>query len=195
MGIGDINAAFLPKKKELTATLQTAEVEPIPSTSAVTLDLTVDPNSLVLVRGESPSRSHSPLTNVSSKGPTLPPSESTTLVPSLSDAEASNALTIHDQISNRPLSKTAHKAATSDISTADSTDLDAPERDDEETEDEAVLKDDDRELDRLFKILKAVHGDFFRHGGGTGNADVKVRLPPSLIRTLTDGLYRSSYQG
>lgn len=184
MGIGDINAAFLPKKKELTATLQTAEptpVVPVPSTSAVTLDLTVDPTSLILVRGESSAPYPSHLTKTSSTEPTLPLSESTTLVPSLSDAEASNALTIHDQISNRPLSKTAHKAATSDISTTDplSTDLDVPEGDGEETEDEAVLKDDDRELDRLFKILKAVHGDFFRHGGGTGNADVKVR-PPTL---------------
>lgn len=102
--------------------------------------------------------------------------------PSLSTAESSIALTIHDQIESRPLRKAQAEAhhshphrvssghaqagtptplsdlpSSSDVDDEEVTDV--AEDNDEEVEadaeeEEAVLKDDDRELDRVFDVRR-----------------------------------------
>lgn len=103
-----------------------------------------------------------------------------TIVPSLSDATASTALTLHDQIENRPLSHnkihhphTHHPYASDPASNTKEESItvesgegsddpfidleagvlsgDEVEESDEE-EGEAVLRNDDRELERVFAV-------------------------------------------
>lgn len=94
--------------------------------------------------------------------------DSTVISPSLSEAAASAAITIHDQIENRPLSKqkAAHPAhphphhppmpptaeTMIDLDALDGTEKHEDEESEDEGEREAVLKDDDRELDRVFDV-------------------------------------------
>lgn len=118
VGIGDINAAFLPKKQDL--------VLPTPGSAEVT--------------------------------PTASP-DSSIISPSLSDASISNAKTLLEQIESRPLAHQAHSKAKGSASPSASShasvdeiggDIDV-EVDDVE-EEMAVLKNDDRELDRIFTV-------------------------------------------
>lgn len=167
MGIGDINAAFLPKKKDLIAppaktTTSSASTDPstassVASTSAIPLSDsgTVDISVLEGMKSSScdsaetyPSR----CTGVPSPFTT----DATIISPSIVEAEASTALTISDQIENRPLSKTSrsHRADTGSSSDT-STEHEVPEEngvEEDEGEMEAVLVDDDVELDRLFGV-------------------------------------------
>lgn len=137
VGIGDINAAFLPKRKELVVPSAVGA----PSSSPI---IAIDPDLDVYVFEEG--------------------AATATVVPSLSEATASTAIMLQDQIENRPLSHNkihhphTHHASPSDpieehglleLATGlvgmdgDSTD---------EDEGEAVLRDDDRELERVFAV-------------------------------------------
>ncbi|KAI5481789.1 RNA polymerase II CTD phosphatase Fcp1 [Pseudohyphozyma bogoriensis] len=122
VGIGDINAAFLPKKKELTGASGPSSKE-ADSEKVKTADIDVDPEGAIA---------------------------------SLDEAEASTAVTIHDQIEDRPLSKM-----------------------EEEMEEvgEAVLKNDDVELVRVYDILKSVRDKFFADVDRKTTADVKSIIP------------------
>ncbi|KAL8292868.1 hypothetical protein RQP46_000562 [Phenoliferia psychrophenolica] len=193
VGIGDINAAFLPKKKELAGSKPTPPSPPAASSSSSS-----DPSSPA---DASSSSSSSKTTTPPSTPPPasidirvsedsglvshqLP--DSTMLSPSMSEAEASTALTIQDQIDSRPLSHrgaVVHPpSASPSAEPVDLEALDGEEEDDEEVQvQEAVLKDDDRELDRVLEILKAVHGEFFKDKDHT---DVKVIIPTMKRQVL-----------
>lgn len=167
VGIGDINAAFLPKKKDLTGVQG-------PSPSEETLPSTTTP-----VVSPKPEASTSASAEVSWIAPTSttsedisvfsessPPSSllnSRVISPSLSEASASTAATIHAQIEDRPLSKTHHD-------------------DEDETDEELVLKDDDVELVRIFDILKSIRDEFFVDG--EEDSDVKTIIPAMKKRVL-----------
>ncbi|GAA5896864.1 hypothetical protein JCM6882_005053 [Rhodosporidiobolus microsporus] len=229
VGIGDINAAFLPKKKDLVPPPVNA---PAPSPAA-------DSPSPSSPTGASSSLSESEETNTTTppSSPDSPPeeegkveehalpesvvSEPTTVSdllvdsspseivsPSLSEASTAAALTIHDVIEARPLEKAQREADShhhhhhphgksengsaspegaaktpegeeangGEAAVGEGAEEDA-EGEEEEYEEEAVLKDDDRELDRLFDILSTVHGRFFEEHKARSTADVASIIP------------------
>ncbi|KAM0788799.1 hypothetical protein ACM66B_002887 [Microbotryomycetes sp. NB124-2] len=181
VGIGDINAAFLPKKKELSAAPPSAARSSSSKTSTTDPD-GADVLSQAATSPTSPASSPSP-------DPDLVVNSSEEIFPSLSGAEASTALTIHDQIENRPLKKAQAEAgqhphaegneghtpaAESSSSSVESPEAEVP-----------VLRDDDRELDRLWEILKEVRDTFFEQvERGRKDADVKHIIPERKRRVF-----------
>ncbi|KAM0746406.1 hypothetical protein T439DRAFT_329851 [Meredithblackwellia eburnea MCA 4105] len=236
VGIGDINAAFLPKKKELAGSkdgkkggkgkekeISKEGEEGDVKGKAKEGDILVTDVSDGLVSHEQPL--------------------STIISPSISEAQASTAMTIQDQIESRPLSKRKISSGTSssssskgkekekkeeekqkvtsapvagtsgsgasglpapafvtsreDESDSSSSEDESDEDDEEDEEDEdddddaeeeedepvqeAVLKDDDTELDRVWDILKSVRDEFFTH---PDDADVKVIIPEMKRKVL-----------
>ncbi|GAA6009999.1 hypothetical protein JCM11491_005822 [Sporobolomyces phaffii] len=75
-----------------------------------------------------------------------------------------------------------HEAATVVVGDADEVD------DDDEEIDEAVLKDDDVELDRVFDILSNVHKTFYREHDEAGASDV-ASIIPAMKRSTFAGTY------
>ncbi|GAA5963234.1 hypothetical protein JCM21900_006561 [Sporobolomyces salmonicolor] len=139
VGIGDINAAFLPKKKELVpppvptgAAPSTSGPSPSPS-PASTPPSSADSPASINVNEASPrdQRSTTPETSPeaeaadskaspsfsSSPEPTtiadllVTPSPTSIVSPTLSEASTALALTIHDQMESRPLQKAAQESS------------------------------------------------------------------------------------
>lgn len=166
--VGDINSAFLPKRKELkppptaaqdkdkaasSSAASTPEACTTSDTSATVSDLVVTPT-----------------------GP------ESVVSPSLDEAEADNAVTLHDQIEDRPLSKAQAEARTAQTpSEAADVESDLADDDDDEEVMQAILKDDDRELDRLQDILDEVHAAFFED---PEQGDIKTIIPARKRQTL-----------
>ncbi|SCZ99344.1 BZ3500_MvSof-1268-A1-R1_Chr7-2g09493 [Microbotryum saponariae] len=196
VGIGDINSAFLP---------------PNPSPSPL-----LPPSSTSLSSSTSPSAS------------TDTTDDSTIISLSMSEAKASTAQVLTEQIESRPLAakaleqakKEGSSSSSSSVKPADRAGLDwddDDQEDEEEEEDddeedhstktsaqevvrsttppprEAVLKDDDRELIRLFDILKTIRDTFYRPGTSstssdgdpTTTSDVKNIIPSLKRRTFS----------
>lgn len=136
-----------------------------------------------------------PPSSTASSHPVSPLDPSTDF-PSLSNAETSTALTIHNQIESRPLKKAQAQAEAgaghhppSDATTE--SEVAAEEEEEVGEVEEAVLKDFDTELERVFKILKEVRDQFYEEvERGKKSADVKVRRaslshpPPSSASRL-----------
>ncbi|KAK4055668.1 CTD phosphatase Fcp1 [Microbotryomycetes sp. JL201] len=180
VGIGDINAAFLPKKEELTA-------NPGSPTSTSGSEASTPKTEDVL----SQAATTPPTSAISEADLLVNPAEE--IFPSLSGAEASTALTIHDQIENRPLKKAqaeagqhthtsptdggdGHTPAAESSSSAESPEREVP-----------VLRDDDGELDRLWEILREVRNTFFDQvEQGRTDADVKHIIPERKQRVFQD---------
>ncbi|KAK4056613.1 CTD phosphatase Fcp1 [Microbotryomycetes sp. JL221] len=182
VGIGDINAAFLPKKKDIVSTAGGTAMTSGSETSNET-KTDSDP-SATPPRSPEIEASADPVANTGEE-----------VFPSLSGAEASTAMTIHDQIENRPLKKAQEEAihhTTAASSSGDTNDGGPPPSDSassaESPEAEVpVLRDDDRELDRLWDILKEVRDTFFQQvEEGRNDADVKHIIPERKRRTFRD---------
>lgn len=98
-------------------------------------------------------------------------------------------MTIHDQIESRPLKKAQAQAESSagHHPPSDATESEVVEEEEEVVEvEEAVLKDFDTELDRVFKILKDVRDQFYEEvEKGSKKADVKVRPLAPLVPCLS----------
>lgn len=94
-------------------------------------------------------------------------------------------MTIHDQIESRPLQKAQAQAEAGHHPPSDATESEVAADEEEEAVEveEAVLKDFDTELERVFGILKDVRDQFYAEvETGSKSADVKVRLASSLSR-------------
>ncbi|KDE07912.1 hypothetical protein MVLG_01822 [Microbotryum lychnidis-dioicae p1A1 Lamole] len=198
VGIGDINSAFLP---------------PNPSPSPL-----LPPSSTSVSSSTSPSFS------------TDTTDDSTIISLSMSEAKASTAQVLTEQIESRPLAAKALEQAkkegsssssSSSVKPVDRAELDSDDDDQEDEEEEeedddeedhstktsaqdvvrsttpppreAVLKDDDRELIRLFDILKTICDTFYRPGTSstssdgdpTTTSDVKNIIPSLKRRTFS----------
>ncbi|SCV70695.1 BQ2448_3457 [Microbotryum intermedium] len=151
------------------------------------------PSQLVPSSSTSASSSTSPTSSADS------PDDTTIVSPSMSEAEASTAQVLTEQIESRPLAARAHEQAKKEGSSNKSIDraeLDSDDDEEEEDDDaeeaeeesaeadpeepvksttppprEAVLKDDDSELIRLFDILKMIRDTFYRPGTSSTSAD------------------------
>ncbi|GJN89586.1 hypothetical protein Rhopal_002573-T1 [Rhodotorula paludigena] len=219
-GIGDINGAFLPKKKEL---VPPPPSPPVPSTSAAPSPASSSPAS------DAPSTSDAPRTRDTTTPDSTPPADSPLSAPHLPDsvlaepttvsdllvepspsalaapalAEATTAAAdaIHDVIEARPLEKAAreahdaHERSSHAGSASPSPEVDGEKNDEaaegaagaeEEVEEEAVLKDDDTELDRVWEILSSVRNRFFELHEAEGAADVADIIPSMKRQTLRD---------
>lgn len=141
VGIGDINAAFLPKRKEVIIPSPAGSSTPSPTTSTSDHPISIDPTLDVQVFDEDAS--------------------TPTIVHSLSEATASTAIILHDQIENRPLSHNkvhhphTHRTSTAAIEGESFLDLEVGHIEGESTDEdegEVVLRDDDRELERVFAV-------------------------------------------
>ncbi|ORY66918.1 hypothetical protein BCR35DRAFT_322307 [Leucosporidium creatinivorum] len=191
VGIGDINAAFLPKKKELTATPPGGKPNPkAPSSGGASGSEEGSEKSSEGGKSEgasSVSPPTSPETTVEDL--VVSPLDPSIDFPSLSNAETSTALTIHDQIESRPLKKAQAQAEAGHHPPSDATESEVAEEEDEVVEvEEAVLKDFDTELERVFKILKEVRDQFFEEvEKGSKSADVKTIIP-NMKRQVFAGL-------
>ncbi|GAA6039105.1 hypothetical protein JCM8097_005327 [Rhodosporidiobolus ruineniae] len=237
VGIGDINAAFLPKRKDLVPPPISPPAPPPPSSpspaSSSSASAESTPSTLPEGGGngkkEAEEEHHLP-ESVASEPTTvsdlLVNSSPTALVsPSLSEASSALAAAVHEVIEARPLEKAqreadeahhlAHPHAHPQHGRSENgskspespggakkvggegegegegegkeegkeDEMDADELELVIEEEEAVLKDDDRELDRLFDILSTVHGRFFDEHKKKGTADV-ARIIPHL-KSLT----------
>ncbi|KPV72112.1 uncharacterized protein RHOBADRAFT_55955 [Rhodotorula graminis WP1] len=230
VGIGDINAAFLPKKKELVPPPSSA---PPPPVAAATTAQSIAPSSSPSPDPSEPSRTTRTTTPTDSPPPHAPlhlpdaiasepttvsdllvePSSSTDIdvvvAPALAEASSAAQHAIHDVIEARPLEKAAreaHEAHERHVAAGGSHEpspvageqsATPPEvgeveeeaalgegeglEDEDEWEEEAVLKDDDRELDRVYEILSTVRDRFFEEHEARGSADV-ASIIPSLKR-------------
>ncbi|GAA6022101.1 hypothetical protein JCM10207_000762 [Rhodosporidiobolus poonsookiae] len=194
VGIGDINAAFLPKKKDLVPPpVVPSEPSTVPSADSPTSsglegavddikDQGVDPEHVL------PDSVASEPTTVSDLVVDSSPSE--IVSPSLDEASTAAALTIHDVIEARPLEKAQreadshhlHASASSEAEPRSAASVSAETT--VEEEEEAVLKDDDTELERLFDILSTVHSKFFEDHASTGQADVASIIPSMKRQAL-----------
>ncbi|GAA5844154.1 hypothetical protein JCM11251_002452 [Rhodosporidiobolus azoricus] len=233
VGIGDINAAFLPKKKELvpppslsrtaSALDSPSSAEPSsPSNASEAGKETTPPTSPDSPTDGEKAEEHILPESVESQ-PTrisdlvVDSSPSEIVSPSLDEASTAAALTIHDVIEARPLEKAQREAdshhhqhdhgkrksengsaspegAVSQGQESDENgagdekgvgeEADAEGEDEEVYEEEAVLKDDDRELDRLFDILSNVHGKFFEEHKTRSSADVASIIPALKRQSL-----------
>ncbi|GAA5856535.1 hypothetical protein JCM9279_003013, partial [Rhodotorula babjevae] len=228
VGIGDINAAFLPKKKELVPPPSSTPPAPVAATTAPSSSPSPDPSE--------PSRTTRTTTPTDSPPPHAPPhlpdaiaSEPTTVsdllvepspptdidvvvAPALAEASSAAQHAIHDVIEARPLEKAAREAheaherhvaagagggshepspvASEKSATppgagaADEAQGEGEGEDEDEWEEEAVLKDDDTELVRLYDILATVRDRFFEEHETKGSADVASIIPALKRRTL-----------
>ncbi|GAA5820451.1 hypothetical protein JCM3770_003382 [Rhodotorula araucariae] len=214
VGIGDINAAFLPKKKDLVppppspapsaspAPLSSSSSEPSRTTRTTTPD--TEPPEHVLPE----SVASEPTTVSDLLVEPGPPGE--IVAPALDEASSAAAHAIHDVIEARPLEKAAREAheahelahhqhaaahspsltpgATSDggADGAGEEEGEHLQEDEEDLEEEAVLKDDDRELDRVFEILSTVRNRFFEEHDAHGSANVADIIPAMKRLALRD---------
>ncbi|GAA5893047.1 hypothetical protein JCM8208_004329 [Rhodotorula glutinis] len=227
VGIGDINAAFLPKKKELVPPPSSTPSARAPA--AATAQSTA-PSSSPSPDPSEPSRTTRTTTPTDSPPPHAPlhlpdaiASEPTTVsdllvepssptdidvvvAPALAEASSAAQHAIHDVIEARPLEKAAREAheaherhvaaggGSHEPSPAASEKSASPPEvggaqegeaeDEDEWEEEAVLKDDDLELVRLYEILLTVHERFFEEHETQGSADVASIIPSLKRRTL-----------
>ncbi|GAA5866573.1 hypothetical protein JCM8547_005463 [Rhodosporidiobolus lusitaniae] len=243
VGIGDINAAFLPKKKDLVLP-PVSPPAPAPSSPAsssspdspssegaegktTTPTGSPEPEEPPAIKKKEGEEEHPLPTSVASEPTTVSDlivdsSPSTLIAPSLSEASTLAAATIHDVIEARPLEKARreadeahhreHEATRHGEKGGSGNGSKSPEAkvggmevevgeekgngigvgagengenvEEEEYEEEAVLKDDDRELDRLFEILSTVHSKFFDAHASKGSADVATIIPSLKSLTL-----------
>ncbi|GAA5836291.1 hypothetical protein JCM3766R1_003481 [Sporobolomyces carnicolor] len=244
VGIGDINAAFLPKKKELVpppVPAQAADGSASSASSEVSVQnaADLDPESSARERvtttpptspegeGERQATSaqlhpqhHDTITDL-----LVTPSPASIVSPALSDASVTlaHAHDIELQISDRPLQKIADQShaqhqherhsnskspspgqsmrdgdleVSADIDAASSTAVESANAEQESTADaqdeqvtevdEAVLKDNDTELDRVFDILSNVHQTFYSEHDEAGASDVASIIPAMKRKTLRD---------
>ncbi|BGP31350.1 CTD phosphatase Fcp1 [Rhodotorula toruloides] len=233
VGIGDINAAFLPKKKELhpppkpkdpqaSADAEGTATSPASDASSASPATSTSDTAASPATSEGSPRSTTPSTTPPPASPDENPhhvpdallSEPTTvsdlLVSSSPDEEVSPAMeeastvameAIHEVIEARPLEKRQkeqheahlhqhhHAAGEGGHEVAKGAEGDAAAESaetEEEYEEEAVLKDDDRELDRVFDILSNVRERFYEQHDAKGAADVADIIPAMKAQTLRD---------
>ncbi|GEM08291.1 RNA Polymerase II CTD phosphatase Fcp1 [Rhodotorula toruloides] len=234
VGIGDINAAFLPKKKELHPlpkpkadqaapdSTDTAQSPSPDASSASPAASTSDTSAASLDASEGSPRSTTPSTTPPPSSADANPhhvpeallAEPTTvsdlLVSSSPDEEVSPAMdeastvameAIHEVIEARPLEKRQkeqheahlhlhhHAAGEGGHEKGEVTEREAVggiAETEEEYEEEAVLKDNDRELDRVFDILSNVRERFYERLDAKGAADVADIIPAMKAQTLRD---------